>query len=288
MQKLQEQRDRAKSYMSVWHIDDDRFVQLGTDLDETVVLLNGQSHATETDRKPYIFDSMFGRRWFDVDLIDVATGERTRVVDRVRYFSGGSATGEHLLYFKDDTHLAYEIATGKHTDLTSSLSADFVNRDHDYPVEQKPSWGLAGWAENDEAVLLYDRYDIWSVNPDGDGSTRLTNGADDEIRYRYTRLDPEQSAINLDAPLYLSMFGQWTKMSGYARLGAKGANHELTRLVWLDASVGRLIKATAVDQFGYVIQNFDDSPDYFVGPDLSQAVQVTKTNPYQDLSLIHI
>ena len=281
MQKLQEQRDRAKSYMSVWHIDDDRFVRLGTDLDETVVLLTGQSHATETDRKPYIFDSMFGRRWFDVDLIDVATGERTRVVDRVRYFSGGSATGEHLLYFKDDIHTAYEIATGKHTDLTSDLPANFVNHDYDYPVEQKPSWGLAGWAENDEAVLLYDRYDIWSVNPDGDGSTRLTNGAEDEIRYRYTRLDPEQSAIDLDAPLYLSMFGQWTKMSGYARLGTKGENHELTRLVWLDASVGRLIKATTVDQFGYVIQNFDDSPDYFVGPDLSQAVQVTKTNPYQ-------
>ena len=281
MQKLQEQRDRAKSYVAVWHVDDDRFVRLGTDLDETVVLLNGQRHATETDRKSYIFDSMFGRRWFDVDLIDVATGERTRVVDRVRYFSGGSATGEHLLYFKDDTHIAYEIATDKHTDLTSNLSADFVNRDHDYPVEQKPSWGLAGWAENDEAVLLYDRYDIWSVNPDGDGSSRLTNGADDEIRYRYTRLDPEQSAISLDAPLYLSMFGQWTKMSGYARLGAKGEDRGLTRLVWLNASVGRLIKATDVDQFGYVIQDFDDSPDYFVGPDLSQAVQITKTNPYQ-------
>ena len=281
MQKLQEQRDRAKSYVSVWHVYDERFVQLVTDLDETVVLLNGQSHATETDRKSYIFDSMFGRRWFDVDLIDVATGQRTRVVDRVRYFSGGSATGEHLLYFKDDTHIAYEIATGKHTDLTSNLPADFVNRDHDYPVEQKPSWGLAGWAENDEAVLLYDRYDIWSVNPNGDGNVRLTNGDEDEIRYRYTRLDPEQSAINLDAPLYLSMFGQWTKMSGYARLGAKGEDHGLTRLVWLDASVGRLIKATTIDQFGYVIQNFDDSPDYFVGPDLSQAVQVTKTNPYQ-------
>lgn len=281
MQKLQEQRDRAKSYVSVWHLPDDRFVQLGIDLDETVALLNGQRHATETDREPYIFDSMFGRRWFDVDLIDVATGERTRVVDRVRYFSGGSATGEHLLYFKGDTHIAYEIATGKHTDLTSSLSADFVNRDYDYPVEQKPSWGLAGWAENDEAVLLYDRYDIWSVGPNGAGARRLTNGANDEIRYRYTRLDPQESAINLNAPLYLSIFGQWTKMSGYARLSAKGENRGLTRLVWLDASVGRLIKATDVDQFGYVIQDFDDSPDYFVGPDLAQAVQVTKTNPYQ-------
>ncbi len=291
MQKLQEERDRAKSYLSVWHVDEDRFVQLGTDLDETVALLEGQRHATETDRQPYIFDGMFGRRWFDVDLIDVATGERTRVVDRVRYFSGGSATGEHLLYFKDDTHFSYAIATGEHTDLTSSLPTQFVNQDDDHPVEQKRSWGLAGWAEDDEAVLLYDRYDIWSVRPDGDGALRLTDGADDEIRYRYVRLDvpqprfgpgrARQGGIDLDEPLYLSMFGQWTKMSGYARLDATGEGREPIRLVWLDASVGRLVKAADADQFAYVIQDFDDSPDYFVGPDLAHAAKITHTNPFQ-------
>ena len=295
MQKLQEERDRAKSYLSVWHVDEDRFVQLGTDLDETVALLEGQAHATETDRKPYIFDGMFGRRWFDVDLIDVATGERTRVVDRIRYFSGSSATGEHLLYFKDDTHFSYEIASGEHTDLTSGLPTEFVNQDDDHPVEQKRSWGLAGWAEDDEAVLLYDRYDIWSVRPDGDGALRLTDGADDEIRYRYVRLDAaqagfgrgfgrgggQQGGIDLDEPLYLSMFGQWTKMSGYARLDLTGEGREPTRLIWLDAGVGRLVKAADADQFAYVIQDFDDSPDYFVGPNLAHAVKITHTNPFQ-------
>lgn len=289
MQRLQEQRDRERSYLAVWHLDDDRFVQLGSDVHESVELLAGQKHATETDRKPYMVDGMFGRRWFDVDLIDVATGERTRVVDRVRYFSGGSATGEHLLYFKDDQHFAYDIATGAHTDLTSSLAASFVDDDYDYPVEQKPSWGIAGWAEGDEAVLLYDRYDVWRVAPDGSDAQQLTRGADDEIRYRYVDLDrgpfsfgaaPE--AIALDEPLMLSIYGEWTKMSGYSRLATAAEGSEPQRLLWLDKNVGRLAKAEDADTFAYVVQDFDDSPDYFVGgPDLADAPQITATNPFQ-------
>ncbi len=291
MQKLQEERDRAKSYLVAWHVDEGRFVRLGTDYDESIVLLEGQTHATETDRKPYMFDGMFGRRWFDIDLIDVATGERNRVVDRVRYFSGGSATGEHLLYFKDDRHYSYDVTTGEHTDLTSSLPTSFVNEDYDYPVEQKPSWGVAGWAEDDEAVLLYDRYDIWSVRPDGSGVLRLTDGAGDEVRHRLVRLDSpsgfgfgggSREPIDLDEPLYLSLFGGGTKKSGYARLEVNGEGGEPTRLVWLDKSVGRLTKAEAAETYAWVVEDFNDSPDYFVGgPDLEGARQITQTNPFQ-------
>jgi len=205
MQKIQEQRDRRASYLAVWHIaDGDRFVRLGTDLAESVELLAGQRHATETDRKPYMFDGMFGREWYDLDLIDVATGERTRVLDRVRYIYGGSAGGEHLLYFKDDQHWAYQIATGEHVDLTSSLPTSFVNDDYDFPTEQKPSWGTAGWAETDAAVLLYDRWDIWSVSPDGSGASRLTEGADDDIRYRLVQLDRDSFTFGgADEPIDL-------------------------------------------------------------------------------------
>ncbi len=289
MQKLQEQRDRAKSYLSVWHIDEDRFLRLGTDYDETITLLEGQRHATETDRTPYLVDGMFGRRWFDLDLIDTATGERTRVVDRVRYFSGGSATGERLLYFKDDQYFVYDIAAGTHTDVTSNLPTSFVNEDFDYPVEQKPAWGMAGWAEGDEAVLLYDRYDIWSVRPDGAGALRLTEGTADEIRYRYARIASGGSPfgapaepIDLDEPLYVSMFGAWTKKSGYARVTMSGAGGQTEPLVWLDKSVGRLTKAADAEAYAYVVQDFDDSPDYFVGGrDLGDATQVTATNPFQ-------
>jgi dienelactone hydrolase len=289
MQKLQEGRDRAKSYLSAWHIDEGRFIRLGTDYDETITLLEGQKYATETDRTPYIVDGMFGRRWYDIDLIEVNSGERRRVVDRVRYFSGGSATGEHLLYFKNDQFFAYDIASGKHTDLTSSLPTSFVNEGYDFPVEQKPSWGVAGWAEDDEAVLLYDRYNIWSVRPDGAGALRLTDGAAADVRYRYVRLGAggpsfgaPPAAIDLDEPLYLSMYGEWTKKSGYARLAVSGEGGDPAPLVWLDKNVGRLTKADDAETFAYVVQDFDDSPDYFAGgAALGDAVQITTTNPFQ-------
>ncbi len=246
---------------------------------------------------------MFGRRWFDVDLIDVSSGERRRVVDRIRYFNGGSATGEHLLYFKDDNYFSYNIASGVHSSLTADLPTSFVNEQDDHPVEQKRAHGIAGWAKDDAAVLRYDRYDIWSVSPDGSAAARLTDGAAAEIRHRYyARLDPEQRSIDPGEAHYLTLYGQWTKQSGYARLDPaasaddrdsdSGATSDApggfstdmpTRLVWRDKNVGRLVKATDADAFGYVVQDFDESPNYFAGDaDLESARQVTHTNPFQD------
>jgi dipeptidyl aminopeptidase/acylaminoacyl peptidase len=46
--------------------------------------------------------------------------------------------------------------------------------------------------------------------------------------------------------------------------------------------VGSLAKAKDADVYGYVIQDFDDSPDVFVGgPELAEAKPVTATNPFQ-------
>ncbi len=30
-----------------------------------------------------------------------------------------------------------------------------------------PPFGFGGWLENDDAVLLYDKFDVWMVKPDG-------------------------------------------------------------------------------------------------------------------------
>ena len=111
------------------------------------------------------------------------------------------AAGSHANYFGSAVYLGSSASTGvgcddtsgEHTDLTSDLPTTFVNEDYDYPVEQKPSWGVAGWADDDEAVLLYDRYDIWSVTSDGTGALRLTEGARDEIRHRLVRLLTDRS-----------------------------------------------------------------------------------------------
>ena len=86
--------------------------------------------------------------------------------------------------------------------------------------------------------------------------------------------------IDLNKPVYLSLFGEWTKKSGYGQLKPGGA---VTRLVWLDKNVGSLAKAKDAEVYRYIVQDYNDSPDIFVGAaDLQSAKQVTTTNPFQN------
>jgi hypothetical protein len=101
---------------------------------------------------------------------------------------------------------------------------------------------VAGWAKNDESVILYDKFDLWQIAPDGSRARRLTDGASEQVRHRYLRLNPDEELIDSEKPIYLGLFGVWTKKSGYARLRL-GGEAAAERLVWLDKSVQRLAKA---------------------------------------------
>jgi dipeptidyl aminopeptidase/acylaminoacyl peptidase len=129
-------------------------------------------------------------------------------------------------------------------------------------------------------VILYDKFDLWQVAADGSKAQRLTNGAADQVRHRYVRIGQDEEWIDLGKPIYVSLFGTWSKKSGYGlvRPGAAAAD----RIVWLDKSVGSLAKAKDADVYDYISQDYDDSPDLFVGgADLKDAKQITKTNAFQ-------
>jgi len=143
-------------------------------------------------------------------------------------------------------------------------------------------------------LLLYDKYDLWKVAADGSRAQKLTSGAAEQVRHRLVRLDAAggggrggggfgpsaaDQGIDLGKPQYLSLYGEWTKKSGYALLKPGG---EVTRLIWLDRGVGSLAKAKDAEIYGYVLQDYDVSPNIFVGgADLKEAKPATKTNPFQ-------
>ena len=281
MQKIQMQRDRERNLLAVWHLNEPSVVQLGIDLMEEISVLDGHTFAVAQDTTPYAFETMFGRRWMDIYVIDVKTGTRTKAVEKIRHFHGGSTTGRYLLYFKDDHFWTYELATAKHTNITDESAASFADAEFDYPTEERPPYGVAGWTIADESILLYDRYDIWLVAPDGSSCERLTDGTEEAIRYRYVALEDSTAGINATDPFYVSVYGQWTKKSGYARINIE-EGIRLERLLWLDSQVDQIIKADDAAHYAYVVQRFNDSPDYFVsGPDLTDAKQVSNTNPFQ-------
>jgi dipeptidyl aminopeptidase/acylaminoacyl peptidase len=224
-----------------------------------------------------------GRPAADVYLIDLERGERTKIKERLgddRYVQASPA-GRYLLYLQDDHFWTVNVATRAMVNITKSAATSFVDRESDATVKQKPAYGVAGWTKNDEAVILYDKFDLWKVAADGTRATRLTGGAAEQTRHRYVRINPDDEWIDTDRPIYMSLFGLWTKRSGYARLAPGAATAE--PVIWVDKGVGRLAKAKDVDVFAYTAEDFDDSPDVFVaGPDLKDAKQATRTNPFQD------
>ena len=279
-QHAAEDRDQQRTLLAVWHVEEDRVVRLGTELSEDVELLEGWAHAVERTRSPYPWGRMFGRPYRDVWVIDTNTGARSKGLERER-FIWESAGGRFLLSFDGEHYWSVELATGLRANITTGLGAVFANQEYDTPTDRLPPYGVGGWLEDDGAVLLYSRFDVWRVAPDGSEGRRLTNGAGDEVVHRVIDLDPEEDAIDPEQPLYLSLRGEQTERRGFARLDAAQPVAATLRLD--DKWHGALTKAEAAEVYVFRTEARDDSPDYFVaGADLARPTQVTRTNPFQD------
>ena len=118
-----------------------------------------------------------------------------------------SSTGKYLLYFDEDKGhwFTYRLADGVRANLTEKLGVNVWREDHDTP-SVPPAYGSAGWTTGDRSVLIYDKYDIWEVHPDGSAPRMVTGGEGrrQRIVFRYRSLDPQQKAIPADKPLLLA------------------------------------------------------------------------------------
>lgn len=278
-QKVRAEQNRRRHYLAVWQLDSNKFLQLTSKRTETPTLAKGQKFAVVQDTAPYEKEAMFGPNYSDLYALDIETGKRSLIQSRNQYFFGPSASGRYALYLENDHYFAYDFKKGQAVNITKGAPTTFINVEDDHTVKQKPPFGLAGWTKSDQAVLLYDKYDIWEVKPDGSKAARLTSGGTEEIIHRYISLDPEEEFIDPSRPLTVALYGDKSKWFGYGRL-RMGRTPE--RLVWINKNVNRLTKAKEADAYVYAAMDFADSPDYYAaGADFKDAQQITETNPFQ-------
>jgi dipeptidyl aminopeptidase/acylaminoacyl peptidase len=278
-QKLSAAADARRSFLAAWPVDGGTLIPLGHSFDESIEPLRHGHNAVVAEWSKYAMDRTIGRPAADMYLEDETTATRTPIVSDIndRGFDVGPAA-KLAIFLRDDAFWAVNLDTRAITNLTKGVPTSFVDKESDETIKQKPAFGVAGWTPNDRGVLLYDKYDLWLVPTDGSKAQRLTNGAADQIRHRLVRVTTDE-AVDLAKPTYVSLFGLWSKKSGYGRLGPGGT---VDRLVWLDKSVASLARAKSADVYSYIAQDYDDSPNIFVaGPDLKNAKPVTATNAFQ-------
>ena len=187
-QKNQENQDLRATLLTAWRIADNKVVPIGTDLNEPATVLEGGRYATEIDRKPYAWGWKFGRNDEDVYVVDLGTGERKKMLEKVRHYFGADPAGTKLAWSDGKDFWIVDIPSGKQTNLTAKLTsnkkADFVDHDDDHPNNVAPVINPAGWTKGGDGVFRERTYDVWQLKLDGSGGTRLTDGAKDGVMHR--------------------------------------------------------------------------------------------------------
>jgi dipeptidyl aminopeptidase/acylaminoacyl peptidase len=283
-QKSAENQDLRATLLTAWRLHENKVVPIGTDVNEQAVALEGGRYATEIDRKPYGWGWKFGRQDLDVYVVDLNTGERKKTLEKVRHYFGADPTGTKLAWSDGKDFWTVDLASGKRTNLTASLTssrkADFVDHDDDHPNNVASVINPAGWSRGGNAYLVNDTYDVWRLAVDGSGGTKLTDGAKEGVIHRVVNFAPftasaEERAFDLSKPIYLTLRGKKTKQSGYARLNPDG---KIERLVFADTGYGALARADSAQVFAFTRQRYDTPPVLRVGSDVANAKTVIMTN----------
>jgi len=219
----------------------------------------------------------------ELSLVSVADGKRTPIATGRFSSISTSPDGKFLLWFNlsDSQWYLYDIYSAATRCMTKELEVNFWDEESDEPQLPEP-YGVAGFTNGDKAVLIYDRYDIWSLPTDGGKPVNITGGEGRSTNrvYRYISLKErrgqraaqpgleDKEFVNITEPLLLSVFDKTTKKQGYARLSLKNIKQFKPALNILDGFTFALLKkAKDVNVFAYSKANFQTSPDVYVTSD---------------------
>ncbi len=284
VQELQVDRDKKKSFTAAIHLNENnKLVQLASEVYPNLELGNegNSEHVLIRTSLPYELERQWtGASVSDYAIINVNTGVVVKALEKIRGRVRLSPNGKYAFGYNalDSTWFTYAIATAKYTALTKGKQFyDELNDSPNYPR----SYGSPGWTVNDESLLLYDRYDIWSFNPDNGTSKKLTNGRENLTVYRYIKLDNEERFIDRSKKWLLSTFNELNKDAGYYEFNSK--NNKGKQLVAGAYRFSRPMKAKNSTNVIFTQQSFQEFPDIrFSDVSFKNQTKISNANPQQN------
>lgn len=217
-----------------------------------------------------------------VSVVNVRNGERRRLGKVPGGAAQLSPCGKYVMWYDNKNYYSYCMATGDTVNMTADMPVLIWNDEDDHPMPAEP-WGEACWAEDDAALLIYDKFDIWAVDPDGRRQpvcVTAGEGRKRNIRFRYMRMNPEERYVKPGQQMLLEVFDFTDKYNGLATVNyGKGAKPAVNVL---DGHAYTQVRK-ALDKNVYTWQraNFSESPDIWLsnGTDFAKARQLTDANP---------
>lgn len=281
-QKLSANRDRNRTYTALYTLARGSWTRLAND-SIRVIISNDGKKVLGLNSLEYAIPQFWGEGATDAYLIDPITGARTLVAKALDGNPTLSPGANYVVWFEDGNWVSYATATGKKVVLTDKLPVKFLNEEFDSP-DVPPPYGLAGWTTGDKRVLLYDRFDVWEVDPSGVAAPRNVTegqGRRDGITFRLVMLDREDPFIDPSKPVLLRAVDTLTKASGFWR-DRLGTDVAAEKIIMADRNFAGLQKARDAEQYLLTQSTYSEFPDLWTGPSIASTAKISNANPQEN------
>lgn len=284
-QLVQLNNELRRSYLGVINNNADVVTPLADENLERIGLTdddNGDVALGETNKGYRIQNQWEQHQFNDVYLVNTNTGERKLIAKKLRGGADISPKGKFVSWYdwKQKNYFSYEIATGKTIIATKDIKAPLWDEEDDHP-DDPPPYGALGWQENDAFMYVYDKYDIWKVDPTGTVKPKcVTNGVGRKNNYtfRYMRTDREEQFVKEGQPLLLTIFDNKEKGSGLKlyKLGETFV-FDVSMKQTYPLTMNSYFKAKNSPVFGYLKGSYNSSYNVAVVTNIDTA-SVTNAN----------
>lgn len=288
-------QDKNKSYLTMLSIEvDDEYVttrlcKLGSPKFEPVRVTqegDGKYFYAVSDSGKRVEQQWQGFTKKDIFVINSNDGSNKQIMTNVRANIYPSYTGKYLLVYDEDKkqYSCYDADSNKIKPVAKDIPYPLYDEENDVP-DAPNAYGIVKWMENDKYVLIYDRYDLWKVDPTGkEKSVCITNGRKDKIQYRYVTVDNDEKFIKDTNHLLLKAFNEKSKTTEYWTLepeikfcdSIKINGTMINTLSFHNGNINYYAKAKKADTYLYSFESYQTSPILTCGSAL-----LHETNPQQ-------
>ncbi|MCL6259910.1 prolyl oligopeptidase family serine peptidase [Aquiflexum sp. TKW24L] len=288
MQLKNKNREQNKSFLAIYNLKSKNIIQVGDNTvsqivtDKKVKNQYGLGFDESPYRRNYSWDIQIGR---DLYLVDLTTGAKNLIKKDVPGNPQLSPEGKYVYWYdeRDSSWLTYDIKGKVFKNLTQGINSKFYDELHDSP-SLPGSNGAAGWIKGDLGFVVYDRFDIWRIDPTGKSQPiNLTQGEGkkQQIVFRREKLDNEEESIDPSKPLILTAFHELNKKNGYFKGDISGSSLPQS-IVFTDHRYSGLTKAEESDKMIVRRSTFQDYSDvYATDMDMKSMNRISAANPQQ-------
>jgi len=185
-----------------------------------------------------------------------------------------SHDGNILVYYDEPQkkYFSYNATTGKKVQIAKDIKTSLFDEENDLPDDPN-AYGIAKWMDNNQQLLIYDRYDIWLVDANGiAASVKLTNGRMNKVISRFVETDAERKTLAKNATIIIKGFSEVDKSELLSTLNL--ADGKLSLINQLPMHFSSIVGAAHSNDIAVMQEDEVKSPNLYL-----YTIEATKQNP---------